>query len=312
MYIDQLKKDIKEIKPNISDNSIDLYIRNIRILYNKIHNGSLESLVWLDDFEGVIDLINESYKTITTRRNYINSILSVLNTTDAEVLPLYEGYYKQITNEYIIQNNSQKRSNKEKENWIDMPTLKEIKLNYKKKYDEIIKKDKINNKEFDLLQRYIVCMLYIGSINNPPLRLDYAETKVRFIDEYQDSDKSNILVVKPKSMFLHLSNYKTKSRYGVKKINISPPVYKVLTEWLRYNTTGFLLVNANKTPMNNNGLTKYLNKVFEESGKKISVTMLRHIYLSDKFPADLKKRQLTADRMAHSIPTQMNYSKFQD
>lgn len=304
----QLEKEIKELRPNISDSSIALYLRNIRILYGKLHNGDMQSLDWLDDFETVIDEINE-FKALSTRRNYINSINSVLQTTDSDVLSLYEAYYTEISNKYNKKRSEQKKTEKEKENWVDLPSLKEIKLSYKKQYDEIIKKDNIDKKEFDILQRYIVCMLYIGSVKNPPLRLDYAGVKVRQIEEYDKNDTSNVLVIKPTSMFLHLAKYKTKNIYGEKKIPIAPPIYNVLKEWLRYNTSGFLLVTVNKTPMNNNNLTKYINKVFQATGKKISATMLRHIYLSDKFPADLKKREETANRMCHSVSTGVEYSK---
>ena len=63
--------------------------------------------------------------------------------------------------------------------------------------------------------------------------------------------------------------------------------------------------------MTPNGLTKYLNKTFEPTGKKnISSTMLRHIYISEKLGGPtLKEKKALADKMGHSVATQEIYKK---
>jgi hypothetical protein len=152
-------------------------------------------------------------------------------------------------------------------------------------------------------------MLYIGSKNNPPLRLDFAPMLVRTIEDYDKESKKNILVIKNKSMFFHIADYKTVGKYGTKIIQIALPLEKVIKIYLKYNKTGFLLINTENTPMNANGLSKYLTKIFEPTGKKISATMLRHIFLTETFPADLKKREIIADKMGHSVNMGMQYSK---
>ena len=52
--------------------------------------------------------------------------------------------------------------------------------------------------------------------------------------------------------------------------------------------------------MTNNGLTKYLNKIFKP--KKVSTTLLRKLYLSEKYPVihnrkDMKQVTITSDIM---------------
>ena len=61
--------------------------------------------------------------------------------------------------------------------------------------------------------------------------------------------------------------------------------------------------------MSSNSLTKFLNKVFEPSGKKLSASMLRHIFITTKFPPILDEKQEVADKMLHSVNTQTQYSK---
>ena len=157
-------------------------------------------------------------------------------------------------------------------------------------------------------------MLYIGSPDNPPLRLDYAPMKIISKNVYNDipTDDQNInyLVItgKNKKEFI-LNDYKTKGTYGQKKIPVSSIVNKLLNVWLHYNTTDYLLLNSKNESLSSNGLTKLITSVFLPTGKKISVSMLRHIFISEIFPADSEKRQKIADLMVHSVNMQTDYAK---
>jgi hypothetical protein len=306
--MDDLRKAILQLKPDIKEISLNLYMRNIKILYKRITGeDEVKDLNFLDKFETVIDSLDK-YK-VPTQRNYISSIITALQTTNNDIFPLYVEYYKELSGEYQKKIETQEKSEKQKENWTTIAELKKVKNMYKKQVNEIIKLDKPTKKQIDIIQRYLVCMLYIGSKNNPPLRLDFAPMLVRTIEDYDKESKKNILVIKNKSMFFHIADYKTVGKYGTKIIQIALPLEKVIKIYLKYNKTGFLLINTENTPMNANGLSKYLTKIFEPTGKKISATMLRHIFLSDTFPADLKKREIIADKMGHSVSMGMQYSK---
>jgi len=308
MYIDKLRKSILLNKPDIKEISLNLYMRNINSLHKRITGqDELKDLKFLDKFEEVIDSLDK-YK-VPTQRNYISSIITALQTKDNDILPLYVEYYKELSAQYQEKIETQEKSEKQKQNWTTLTELKKVKNMYKKQTMEIIKLDKPTKKQIDTIQRYLVCMLYIGSKNNPPLRLDFAPMLVRTIEDYNKEEKKNILVIKNKTMFFHIGDYKTVGKYGTKIIPVSLPLYKVIKIYLKYNKTGFLLINTENTPMNANGLSKYLTKIFEPTGKKISATMLRHIFLSETFPADLKKREIIADKMGHSVSMGIEYSK---
>ena len=306
--MDDLRKAILQNKPGIKDISLNLYMRNINSLHKRITGeDELKDLKFLDNFEEIIDSLDK-YK-VPTQRNYISSIITALQTTNYGILDLYVEYYKELSAQYQKKIETQEKSNKQEENWTTMAELKKVKNMYKKQTMEIIKLDKPTKKQIDTIQRYLVCMLYIGSKNNPPLRLDFAPMIIRDIENYDKESKKNILVIKNKTMFLHIGDYKTVGKYGTKKIPLALPLEKVIKIYLKYNKSGFLLINTENTPMNANGLSKYLTKIFEPTGKKISATMLRHIFLSETFPADLKKRETTADKMCHSVNMSMEYSK---
>jgi mevalonate pyrophosphate decarboxylase len=61
--------------------------------------------------------------------------------------------------------------------------------------------------------------------------------------------------------------------------------------------------------MTANDLSKYIVKVFSPTGKKVGATMLRHIVISELFPARLEEQQKTADLMLHSTNQQNLYAK---
>ena len=293
MFANELRKLILQNKPDIKENSLNLYLRNIKLLHKRIDGGVFKDLNFLDNFEDIID----SLADFTTQ------------TADNDILPLYVEYYKELSGTYKKKINTQEKSEKQKENWVSLEELKKVKNIYKRRTMEIIKLDNPIKKQIDTIQRYLVCMLYIGSKNNPPLRLDFAGMVVRNIEDYDKESKENILVIKDKSMFFHIAAYKTSKLYGTKIIPVSIPLENVIKIYLKYNKTGFLLINTENSPMNANGLSKYLTKIFEPTGKKISATMLRHIFLSETFPADLKKREEIANKMGHSVSTGIEYSK---
>ena len=235
----------KQYKPELSDSSIHNYINNIERLVNNNYRS-------LDKFEDIIDDINELPVSDLTKRNYVSSVITYLKMVDSPSLPLYSAYYDQITKEYMKGSNNQEKTEKEKNNWVE---LKQLRYILKRKYTKLNKAGVF------------------------------------------DKDKLNI------------GKYKTDKIYGIKQIKICKKIKKILHLWLKHNTSGFLLTTTTRAILSKNNLTKYLNKTFEETGKNISSTMLRHIYLSDRFPADLNKRNKTADLMCHSVSQGMKYAK---
>ena len=62
--------------------------------------------------------------------------------------------------------------------------------------------------------------------------------------------------------------------------------------------------------MSSNGLTKLLTRIFtRDLDKKISSSMLRHIYLSEKYGKELEERKKDSHNMLHSLEQQKNYIK---
>ena len=69
-----------------------------------------------------------------------------------------------------------------------------------------------------------------------------------------------------------------------------------------------MVYSSNNNKISCPQITRILNKVF---GKKISTSMLRHIYLTNVYKdvPQINKMENLANEMAHSVSTAMEYIK---
>jgi len=120
------------------------------------------------------------------------------------------------------------------------------------------------------------------------------------------------------------NSYKTSSKYGSQLVKISNDLWNALVKYFKHHrcvgtrTDGrkvlnenddgdWFLVYKNYKPLDKvNSITRILNKIF---GKAIGSSMLRHIFLTDKYGDTLDKAQKDAKEMAHSSEMQKNYIK---
>jgi hypothetical protein len=97
--------------------------------------------------------------------------------------------------------------------------------------------------------------------------------------------------------WLVFNAYKTKKIYGQQQTTPDLKLRKILKDWSKYQTNDFAFTWKSKQ-MTNNKLNDLLYDFF---GKKVGLTMLRHIFITDKMkdvPMDLLK---TASEMGHSV-----------
>jgi len=296
-------------KRNVKSTTLNAYLLNLNKLLKLEHlTPSTENLdKLLEDSDNVMDLLNG--KKASTLRNYLASIVVYLSLDEKneELVKTYRSLmdtYQKQNNESLANN---QKSDKQQKNWATIAELQKVLGNYKKQLDRdgSLKKDELNKKEFDLLQKWVVGSLYIGDESNPPLRNDYIMDIISSKDydrlDNETKQKNNYLVVKNKSnKMFSLGEYKTSQKYGVKEIKVGKKLNTVLNVWLKYNKSKHLILNSNGDQITPNSLTKLLIKIFEPSGKKISSSMLRSIYISEKFPPQNQEKAELADLMLHS------------
>ena len=294
-------------RPHIKPNSAKTYATSLKLL---APDGATD-FSYLFEVEPIL-LKLEKYKS-TTRRNYLNAIIVVLQGLDGfeEPLKQYEKVRDKYNEEYAEQVQTHTKTDRQKAIWIDWPDYLEI-VEDLRQQSAALKSGAWTKKQQQLFQDYLVTLLY----SKYPLRNDWADVRVITKTDYNklgaDEKKGANFLVKhdTNKYFFVLNEYKTSKKYGEKNIEIDADVLKPLRKALRHNDSGYLLVNTKGNPLNSNGITKTLNRIGNERrGTPFGSSILRHSYLSHKYAKVSGEKEKDAELMGHSVATQGDYVK---
>ena len=326
--MDNLLQEIKSSRA-VRDITINNYKRHINKLAMKITDEPFKSISFLKTkYDDVIEYLSQF--SLSVQRAYAAAIMVFL-TPNKKGDPPQE--YKEVYNKYMLilkdgqksyldSKANNKMSEKELTNWMDYKDIVKIRDNklkeLKKKKITVTSTQKLNNKDYNLLQQYIVLSLYTMM---PPRRNDYAVMKIVNKKQYNslsDSDKKNnnylINNSKVSKQFSYGTNAVKSStaQNDTQIIDIPKDLNSVLNLWLNYNKTDNLLViikDGEYVSTTRNNLTEFINRIFKPYNKSISTSMLRKIYLTYMFPEEIdikSKKQKIAEQMNHSISVQQN------
>lgn len=281
-----------------------------------------ENLEFLKDSAAVKELMDKKY-TNNTRRNYYNSFIVALKITDAksyeELIDEYNTFRDIDHNIYQEKLKNNEMSDKQKKNWITMnqvdkviETLEDYKDLAFLKYN---KRNTISNRDMQDIQNFLLLSLY----KHIPMRNDFGNMEIVTPSIYKKISQKlkkdfNYLVMPPsaKDAKFYFNNYKTSRLYGTKIRKFPTDLIPTLKTWLKLspNPKYLFIKQEDHTPITSNDITQLLTKIFvKHLGKKVSTSMLRHIRISEDFPAEEdKKRQDLADLMGHSVEMQKDYS----
>ena len=319
IYRMSIREQITQKRPGIKSNTIDSYLTYLNKLYT-LTGGEGKAPIdtaWLKDTSKVTGALS-NYKS-TTKKNFYNAIVVVLGATGAgaELITAYGGKRDREHQHYEDQVKSHKKTDRQEKNWVEMDEIDAILKRYKRRANEIYKKKHANpTKDFSVLQEYITLLTY----RNIPMRNDVANMRVVTPLEYKHispatREEHNYLVGSARVPFhFQINEYKTKKSFGKKKIDIPKVLNREIRKWLRVNKSGYFLTNSSRTePISANGITKLLTKIFlEHTGKKVSTSLIRHIYLSAKYKDTVKTdkaKEKDAHNFGHSLSQQKDYIK---
>lgn len=272
-----------------------------------MNERSLKFLI--KDYKNVIVFLKDTYPNITTRRNYLNSILIFIKIQKAKekVIKSYEVIRDDMNDEYDkIANTKSERVSK---NWI---TLKEYDDLIEKMYGLFKDNDGFKDVVKDSIQFWeiqdLVILLFYRSY---PLRNDLAHVLVKTALEYKkENDKeNNYLVIRRDSFDLVLNKYKTAKTYGQNIISISlkdnPRLYKVIRRWLEENTSGYFILDRKFEPITGNSLCRLVSSIFEKYiHKKTTTGIIRDVVLTEMFGDKNAEQEKMAKLMMNSVKVQ--------
>ena len=277
-------------------------------IYNRIHAENID----FNDTAAVTAFINNrkgrKNKPMkeTTKRNYYIAILALngkiindkvfLLTNHAKTI--YLNINEEMHEKKLELENTQEMSETMKDNWLTWGDFMNILNREIKSYDTSKSTCTLQENMYQL-QKIILLTLFAFV---PPLRLEYADLLIA--KKLPNTRTWNYITSRDKK--LHLYKFKTVKSVKPQTYDLRgvPNLFEYIAELIRLRRQEetqvalcfrrFLLLNTLKEKMSRTSLTQYLNNIFE---KNVSCTILRHVYLSERFP--VTRGQSVADR--HSV-----------
>ena len=289
----QIINTLKQKRPNLHAKSVKTYVS---LLKNIMKNMNYENVEDLDkNPTKVIEFLKEKYDNLNGIKTRLSSLFVITNN---------KAYHTDMmTNieKYNTETNKQEKNMKQKENWMTAQEIETIYDHMETNIKPLWKKKDLSIKELMKIQDFVILSLF--TLIPPRRSLDYVEFKINNIDTNKDNYiKGNSLV---------FNTYKTSTQKGQQTIKIPKELKSLLTKYIKLisDKSDYLLFNNKIEQLSIPNFTLRLNKIF---GKKVSVNMLRHIYLSEKHADNLKEMKDDFAKMGSSLKQSNTYIKKND
>ena len=293
----------------VSESTANLYLRTLLMLNDKKPFTTLAFLKKRDAIASKLETYADS-----TKKGILAAIVSILSLFKDKAT--YKSIYKHFYDLMMAKSKEVKeaesarageKSEKQKENWSSWEEVKKKEEELYKEAAELMNRKHLTAPEAEKLLQCVVLSLYTKI--QPRRNQDYLNMLVvKKWSEDMSADHNYLDLTGNQFVF---NKYKTAKKYGVQKIAIPSDLLDILVPYLKHNplwkeSKGKVavpfLVSPGGVPITAlNGITRILNKIF---GKKIGSSMLRTIFLTDKY-SDLKEEQEADSRaMGHSVALQ--------
>jgi len=293
---------LKVHKADISKNTARTYASLLRNLYYGATGKDKSEAIdmdWYSNQDKVLKALED--KKPEVRKTILAALMALVGK---EHSAKYKTQMMEDVGKYNDWVQRQEKTEKQKENWKAYADIEAVVMDYENRAKAIMKKDGTPSyADRKVLVDWMLLALTTGHYIPPRRSLDYALMKFRNFDRTTDNflDKNHFV----------FNQYKTAKTYNQQKIELPRTFRVLLTKYIRTIPDGVdtLIYDTNNNPMYSVKITQRLNGLF--GGAKVSVSMLRHIYLTNKLgniPRIQELEQLASD-MGHSVSQQLEYIK---
>jgi hypothetical protein len=281
---------IKENRPNIAESSIKTYVFSLK----KLGITDEEDIDFIYNPNDIFDEIKDMKSS--QQRNLLSSVLIIIKAKKMgdELYEIYRKKCFELGEEFNLEQSKNEKTETQERNWVKMSQLIKI---ANKKY-----------KQSPGSQETLITSLY--SLQ-PPSRLDYYDCKI-VRSEAELNDKKNFLLIhNTRRKEFIFNDYKSANKYNTVRVPVSKALNKVINKFLKLNPDReFLLQSKKGVHLSRNLLGKLIPRAFAETGKHVTLNIIRHVYISEKVDIDaVKSCNTLAANMMHSNATQLNYAK---
>jgi len=293
--MDAIIAKVKHNRPNLSAGSIKTYKSVLKNVYGKCYSDTEYDYNKFDDSDKMLDHMKE---IPFNKRKTVLAALSVLTGN-----PAYTKVMMNDIHEYNADQLKQEKSPAQEEGMIEPEQVETIFNDLETNAKHILKKQHLSQADLNEVMKWVILALTGGIFQAPRRSVDFGIMKFRNIDKATD----NYVDIKAGKFIFQ--NYKTAKSYGTQETDISKPIKVILNKWFKVVPDGcdYVLFDGKLQPLSSPQMTHRLNQIFD---KKISTSMLRHIYLTRQFGnIDLSELQKTATAMGNSSMQALLYVK---
>ena len=290
LTIKKVKEDIKKLRPNLTENSLNKYVSDIFNIYNKYTGSYSEEITDIEIFENIDNIESLiSDLAITTQRNFITAIFTLLKSQGIlKGQDLYGAKLSEL-------NTKQKQIYES--NTISEKTKLKLDIEFKAIGDFVIK---LKNEE-----KYESALM-LGLITKYLFRNEIATLKTIEENEYnkltEEELKNNFIVLKSnKPLFISRGIYKTDKKYGIIKTKLNDKLINtIFKKHYEKMTDNIVFKDSNGNQMNTKNISKKIARLTEkELGVPLGTSSIAKISIEEinKNPDALEKlKQLGKDR----------------
>lgn len=278
-----LTAELKKLRPTLSEGSLKTYTSILKSLHSKIFGGSIEKKDY-DESKKILEFLKDLPSN--KRKTILSALVVISNNND------YRKEMIEDIKEYTADAKKMEKSAVQEANWVTQDEIKNIYNEHRQDAMSCYKKSKLNMTDLQTIQQYIILCLLSGIFIAPRRSLDYTEFKISNIDKDTDNylDKNELV----------FNKYKTAKFYNEQRVSCPKELLSILKKWIKTNNNEYLLFDSNGEKLTSVKLNQRLEKVF---GKKCSVNLLRHSFLTDRFGDEIersKKMSAVAEDMGTS------------
>lgn len=264
-----LTAELKKLRPTLSEGSLKTYTSILKSLHSKIFGGSIDKKDY-DESKKILDFLKDV--PANKRKTILSALVVISNNND---------YRKEMIGDikdYTADAKKMEKSATQEANWVTQDEIKNIYNEHKQDAMSCYKKSKLNMNDLQTIQQYIILCLLSGIFIAPRRSLDYTEFKINNINKETDNylDKNELV----------FNKYKTAKFYNEQRVSCPKELLSILKKWIKTNNNDYLLFDSNGEKLTSVKLNQRLEKVF---GKKCSVNLLRHSFLTDRFGDEIER-----------------------
>lgn len=268
---------------DLSAASRKLYMGNL----TRLAGGEFKNLNFVKKTEPILERI--ATLKPNTGRSYLIALVSATRDK-APFKKAHDLFYSAMmeSNKALRDQSAKTDSYKEKE----MPQI-DIEAK-QKELESVLSVKKMTPESYAKLQQLVLLSLF--TLLAPRRSLDYTEMKWGPAEEnlFNYFDGKNFT----------FNRFKTQKTYSTQVVPVPPELVRILKFWHKHQKPSeFVLVNSRGGKMTSPSLNKALGAIF---GVKMGPSMLRSIFLSNKFGAIMQELKKDTKAMGTSVDTAQN------